>query len=237
VTNYVCDDAPKYPPPTTPSLHSPGTVISETALPVQKAAWGAFLAKPDLVRILKCLTHLATFQVFQNFVTTTLLIKVAHWVSATSVSGDAGIEAEKFMEQIILDNETTGAAVKALQTELQTRKKVIADKKRNEALAKTSSAPSAKPAWMTEMEGMDEDEDPITCCTCSEGYSYSDGVLALYSHASRVSISNTGMLEGNSLFSALPPTSAGLAGSLLSLWMSASNCKEYNKVRQRSESR
>jgi E3 ubiquitin-protein ligase UBR4 len=268
VVGFVCGDAPETPPPTTPALHSPSTAaLSPSDLAAQKTLWENYLGKVDLIEVFKCLVHLATFPEIQNHVTNTRLILISHWLAATSSSGDVGIEAEKFLEQIVLENNTTGEIVKTFQKELASRKKALADKRREEALAKmgggagggdggsknaakssssskvpaavTKSSPAAAskpapptaaiPAWMAEMEGMDEEEDPITCCTCGEGYSYSSGVLALYTFTSRVAISSTGVLEGNSLFGQLPASSGSLSPPLLGLWKTASACTEYSK--------
>lgn len=70
-------------------------------------------------------------------------------------------------------------------------------------------APSAKPAWMMEMENM-EDEDGLTCAVCQEGRTLQPAeLLGLYAYVKKVSLSMSqcgcrNAIDGTDLLTSLP---------------------------------
>ncbi len=178
-----------------------------------------------LLRAFRLMVSLAGERSVQDAIVPTGIIKCAHWISESKGAGDLGVEAEKLLERVVAGNDVARGIVEEMEGRTKRRKREMAEKRRGEALEKMAAKaripagpggpPSrgagapAQPAWMAEFADMGEDEDPIVCCTCGEGYSYDPAsVLGMYTHSVRVSVQGLGMVEGNGLLRAHSPGGA-----------------------------
>mmetsp|Transcript_31712 Transcript_31712/g.76995 ORF Transcript_31712/g.76995 Transcript_31712/m.76995 type:complete len:1264 (+) Transcript_31712:3-3794(+) len=113
--------------------------------------------------------------------------------------------------------------------------------KKRKTSQKSTEKPATKPAWMLEMENLEEEEG-LTCAICQEGrVSKPKELLGLYSYVSRVALTGAAgtreAIEGWNMLRALPPNLPPSLSDHVALIKWHQNGKDAVEALQRIESR